>query len=88
MDVLKMLAELRSERERIEEAILAVQRLAAASRGRRRGRPPKWMSWAKRAGAGPGEPRKKRAVSLAARKRMAAAQKKRWAARKKQAEAA
>jgi hypothetical protein len=88
MDVLKMLAELRSERERVEEAILAVERLAIAGRGRRRGRPPKWMSVEKGASDGPGEPKKKRAVSLAARKRMAKAQKKRWAAKKKQPEAA
>jgi hypothetical protein len=38
----KMLAELRLEREQIEEAILTLERLACG-RGRRRGRPPSWL---------------------------------------------
>lgn len=42
MDVDKMLAELRLEREQIEEAILTLERLARG-RGRRRGRPPSWL---------------------------------------------
>ena len=37
-----MLAELRMEREQIEEAILTLERLARG-RGRRRGRPPAWL---------------------------------------------
>jgi len=37
-----MLAELRIEREQIEEAILTLERLASG-RGRRRGRPPSWL---------------------------------------------
>jgi len=37
-----MLAELRSERENLEQAIITLQRLAAG-RGKRRGRPPAWM---------------------------------------------
>ena len=47
LDVDKMLAELRLEREQIEEAILTLERLARG-RGRRRGRPPSWL---KEAGA-------------------------------------
>src|SRR5262245_18355601 len=43
MDVSKILAELKSEREQIEEAILSLERLARG-RGPRRGRPPAWMS--------------------------------------------
>jgi len=43
MDVSKILAELRSEREQIEEAIVSLEKLARG-RGRRRGRPPSWMS--------------------------------------------
>jgi hypothetical protein len=43
MDVMKMLAELRQEREQIEEAILTLERLAQG-RGRRRGRPPLWLA--------------------------------------------
>ncbi len=42
LDVDKMLAELRLEREQLEEAILTLERLARG-RGRRRGRPPAWL---------------------------------------------
>lgn len=42
MDLSKILAELRRERDQIDEAILTLERLAL-SRGRRRGRPPAWM---------------------------------------------
>jgi hypothetical protein len=54
MDVAKILVELRQEREQIEEAILSLERLAKG-RGRRRGRPPKWMSEAKKRGRPPGK---------------------------------
>jgi hypothetical protein len=87
MDILKMLAELRAERQGVEEAILIMERLAAGTRGRRRGRPPKWLSAAKTE-TEPAEvsaPQKKRFMSPAARKRIAEAQKKRWATRKAQA---
>lgn len=57
MDVLKMLADLRREREQIEEAILTLERLAQG-RGRRRGRPPAWMSELKRRGRPPGSKNK------------------------------
>ena len=53
MDVLKMLADLRQEREQIEEAIITLERLARG-RGRRRGRPPAWMSAIKKRGRPPG----------------------------------
>ncbi len=42
MDVNKMIADLRSEREQIEEAILSLERLARGQ-GKRRGRPPAWL---------------------------------------------
>jgi hypothetical protein len=42
LDIDKMLADLRVEREQIEEAILTLERLARG-RGRRRGRPPSWL---------------------------------------------
>jgi len=59
MDVTKILAELKSEREQIEEAILSLERLAQG-RGRRRGRPPAWMSemTVKRRGRPPGSKNK------------------------------
>ena len=44
-----MLAELRLEREQVEEAILTLERLATG-----RGRPPAWMSQIKRRGRPPG----------------------------------
>lgn len=43
MDILKMLSELREERESIEQAIMVIERLATGQ-GKRRGRPPAWMS--------------------------------------------
>jgi hypothetical protein len=42
MDINKMLDELRAERERLEQAIIVLERLARGS-GKRRGRPPEWM---------------------------------------------
>jgi len=47
MDIPQMLAELRAAREQIEEAILALERIARG-RGKRRGRPPAWMTGMKR----------------------------------------
>ncbi len=49
MDVSKILADLRQERDQLEEAILSLERLASG-RGRRRGRPPSWMAEAKKRG--------------------------------------
>jgi hypothetical protein len=85
MDVLKMMAELYAERERINQAIAAIERLAAGTRGKRRGRPPKWRTAVDNQDAAVTAPRKKRTMSAAWRKRIAAAQKKRWAERKAQA---
>jgi hypothetical protein len=88
MDIHRMLADLRSEKERLEEAILTIERLAAGSMGRRRGRPPKWMTDAKTAAGTADAPKKRRGFSAATRKRMAEAQRRRWAARKANAQAA
>ena len=85
MDILKMLADLRAEREQIEQAIQVVERLAAGTSGKRRGRPPKWISANDEGGPEPTVPKKTRVMSAATRKRMADAQKKRWAARNAQA---
>jgi hypothetical protein len=49
MDVAKMLADLRQEREAIEEAIMTLERLARG-RGKRRGRPPAWLAEVKKRG--------------------------------------
>jgi len=66
MDVTKILAELRGEREQIEEAILSLERLARG-RGRGPGRPPSWMSemTVKRRGRPPGSKNKVAADAVA-----------------------
>jgi hypothetical protein len=55
MDILKMLSDLRQEREQIGEAIIALERLAQGH-GKRRGRPPAWMSAQKNAPKRRGRP--------------------------------
>jgi hypothetical protein len=65
MDVTKILADLRQEKEQLEEAILSLERLAAG-RGRRRGRPPAWMSEAKKRGRPPGSKNKPKASASGA----------------------
>jgi len=57
MDINKMLSDLRLEREQVEEAIMTLERLARG-RGRRRGRPPAWMSEIKKRGRPPGSKNK------------------------------
>jgi len=67
MDVSKILAELKAEREQIEEAILSLERLARG-RGRQRGRPPAWMAEVnipKRRGRPPGSKNKVQSASAA-----------------------
>ena len=64
MDVLKMLADLRQEREQIEEAIMTLERLARG-RGKRRGRPPAWMTALKRRGRPPGSKNKSKESAAA-----------------------
>jgi hypothetical protein len=49
MDINKMLADLRSERDQISEAIVVLERLTIGQ-GKRRGRPPKWLTEVKRRG--------------------------------------
>jgi hypothetical protein len=80
MDVIRMLKDLRAERDQVDEAVLALTRLASGQGGKRRGRPPKWMSQAK--DAPPMPARKRRPFSAATRKRMSDSQKERWAAKK------
>lgn len=49
MDINKMLLDLRVERDQISEAIVVLERLTIGQ-GKRRGRPPKWLSEVKRRG--------------------------------------
>jgi hypothetical protein len=62
MDINKMLEELRAEREQVEQAIIVLERIAAG-RGKRRGRPPKWMSEIKKRGRPPGTKNKTKSES-------------------------
>ncbi len=87
MELIKLIAELRAERAAIDEAMASLDRIARASTGKRRGRPPAWLAAANAAAlasAAAGEPAKKRNLSPEVRKKMAEAQKKRWAAYRKQ----
>jgi hypothetical protein len=60
MNLTKMIAELRTEREHVEQAILVMERLATGQ-GRRRGRPPAWMTQVKRRGRPAGSKNKLKA---------------------------
>ncbi len=60
VDVNRILSELRTERELVVDAILHLERLARG-RGKRRGRPPKWLTEGReRTKRRPGRPRKRR----------------------------
>jgi len=72
MDVAKILVELRQEREQIEEAIMSLERLARG-RGKRRGRPPAWMTEVKRRGRPPGSKNKPKAEKAGASAKVASA---------------
>src|SRR6516225_2963347 len=67
MDIQNLVSELRAERNRLDQAISALEGLTSSAP--RRGRPPKAAS----AGG------KRRTMSAAARKRISAAMKQRWA---------
>jgi hypothetical protein len=57
MDINKILKDLRSEREEIQRAIMALERVG----GRRRGRPPQWMKELEQPRTGPKKPSKDKA---------------------------
>jgi hypothetical protein len=85
MNLTKMIAELRERKQALEETMIMLERLAR-SEGKRRGRPPLFLSKtiSQASPAGPARPaRKRRPFSAETRKRMAASQRKRWAAKKK-----
>jgi hypothetical protein len=62
MDLLQMIAELRAEQQQIDAAILVIERLAAGTGGKRRGRPPKWLSATRTESAQQSDPKKKRVM--------------------------
>jgi hypothetical protein len=53
MELPKMITQLRAEREIVEQAIITLEKLSARH-GKRRGRPPKWATEAKRRRRPPG----------------------------------
>lgn len=83
MELTKVIAELRAERAAIDEALAALDRIARATPAKRRGRPPAWLTATTAAAAMTGEPRKTRTLSPEVRKKMAEAQKRRWATYRK-----
>jgi hypothetical protein len=56
MDINEMLLELRAELEQVEQAIMVLERIGG--QGKRRGRPPAWMSPVKKRGRPPGSKNK------------------------------
>ena len=82
MDVNQMIAELSAERDALTAAIGVLEGIAG-SRGKRRGRPPAWLASLSAGKKGTGEEKPKRVLSAATKKKMALAQRKRWAAAKK-----
>jgi len=75
MNYAEMLDKLRADRDALDVAIVAMERLASGGKPRR-GRPPKFATT---------EPRRRR-FSAATRKRMSAAQLKRWEEQRQTAE--
>jgi hypothetical protein len=59
MDMMTMLEQLRGDRERIQEVIAVLERVADGRGGKRRGRPPAWVAEIKRRGRPPGSKNKK-----------------------------
>ncbi len=79
MDLERIVAELKRERDRLDQAIAALEGGAAPGRrGRRRGRPPGPSGGRGRRGG-------RRHMSAEARKRISEMMKKRWAERRKKA---
>ena len=85
MDITKILSQLRSERAQINEAIAVLERMGGGVGGKRRGRPPKWMSEAPETSVvDEAASRERKHFSEETRRRMAEAQRKRWAAAREQ----
>jgi hypothetical protein len=79
MNVNQMILDLRTERDALTAAMSVLEGIAH-SRGRRRGRPPAWLASLSKTKKGD---RPKRTMSAATKKKMALAQRKRWAVAKK-----
>jgi hypothetical protein len=72
VNISKMLSDLRAERSSLEAAIIALERFSNGQ-GKRRGRPPKWMSQARNGQQSLGQVTKKQRMA-GIPKQMAAAQ--------------
>jgi hypothetical protein len=83
MDIQSVLSQLEAERNRVTQAIEALQQLQGISSKPRRGRPPKNQQ-----SAGVIAMPKKRTMSPAARRRISEMMKKRWAERRRKNRAA
>jgi hypothetical protein len=81
MNLTKMIAELREQKQALEATMMMLERLVRGQ-GKRRGRPPLYLSQAGESNES-GPARKRRPFSAETRKKMAAAQRKRWAAVRK-----
>jgi hypothetical protein len=79
MNVAEILQQLRDERSRLDAAIQALEGVSGGAVGKRRGRPPGSKNTSTPAAGAP----RRRTMSAAARKRIAEAMRKRWAAAKK-----
>jgi hypothetical protein len=79
MNVDHMIAELKAEREALTAAMSVLENIAQSRGSRRRGRPPAWLAGAKKEKPAEGP---KRVFSAATKRKMALAQRKRWAAKK------
>jgi len=84
MDLTKMIAELREQKQALEETMLILERIARGQ-GKRRGRPPAFLSDLGTASNKTETPRKRKPFSAETRKKMAASQRRRWAAARKKA---
>ena len=87
MELESVIRELREEKELVQAAIIALERLASST-GKRRGRPPKWLSAVNLEEGTETIERKKRTFSAETRKRMSEAQRKRFAAARSDGEGA
>jgi len=84
MDLKSVLEQLQVERDRVNQAIAALESLQGVSSAPRRGRPPKNQNSFSSIVAMP----KKRTMSPAARRRISEMMKKRWAERRRKNKAA
>jgi hypothetical protein len=84
MNLNEIVQQLRAERDKLDAAIRALEGVGGGNTPKRRGRPLGSINKQSTATAtSVGAPKKRRGMSAAARKRIADAMKKRWAAAKK-----